>query len=353
MVEFRRGIELRFGQFVANLFSREGFEVEFTPRRGHIRADLLIHSSSGVTAVGEIKVYSSRVMPASVLDRAAAQTERLRQAFEASKSILIICSRIMPLARRTLQQQFPDLIIYDLDALAFLVAKYPDLLESFEELTREAFPFSEILEPQSQLELINIEADISEPLEAATGQVSISHENMGSNLCKDIQVIKPGPKHAKIFEAKVIEALRYIFDKDLTAWSPQQSSDTSLSFYDLVARVASEHDFWNTLVSQFRSRYVIFEFKNYRAKIKQGQIYTTEKYLFRAALRSTAIIISRTGADKNALAAARGALRESGKLIINLSVEDLCLMLHRKDSGDDPNALLLDRVDEMLMRLER
>lgn len=350
MVELRH-IDLRFGQFVADLFSREGFEVEFSPRRGHIEADLLIHSRQGVTAVAEIKLYSSRAMPTSVLDRAAAQAERSRRAFQASKSILIICSRVTPLARQTLQQQFPDLVIYDLDALAFLVAKYPDLVETFEEFTREAFAFSEVLEPQPRS--TNIEADISRPSMVPTAQVVIEEEKKGSDLCKDIQAIQKGRTHAKKFEEKVIEALRYIFDKDLTAWSPQKSSDTKLSFYDLVARVASEHDFWNTIVTQFRSRYIIFEFKNYGAKIKQGQIYTTEKYLFGTALRSTAIIISRTGADKNALAAARGALRESGKLIINLSVEDLCLMLHRKDSGDDPNALLLDRVDEMLMRLER
>jgi hypothetical protein len=120
-----------------------------------------------------------------------------------------------------------------------------------------------------------------------------------------------------------------------------------------VARVASKHDFWNTIVHQFRSRYIIFEFKNYKAKIKQGQIYTTEKYLFGSALRSTAIIISRSGADKNALAAARGALRESGKLMINLSMDDLCNMLNLKDNGDDHNTVLLERVDEMLMKLER
>jgi hypothetical protein len=138
-----------------------------------------------------------------------------------------------------------------------------------------------------------------------------------------------------------------------TSWAKQKASDTNLSFYDLIARVASEHDFWKAIVTQFRSRYVIFEFKNYNTRIKQGQIYTTEKYLFGTALRSTAFIISRSGADNNALAAARGALREAGKLIINLDVDDLCEMLHRKDSGDDYDALLVERVDEMLMRLER
>jgi hypothetical protein len=107
------------------------------------------------------------------------------------------------------------------------------------------------------------------------------------------------------------------------------------------------------IATQFRSRYIIFEFKNYSKKIKQGQIYTTEKYLFGPALRSTAIIISREGADKNALAAARGALREQGKLLINLNLDDICDMLHRRDKGDDHNSILVDRVDEMLTKLER
>jgi hypothetical protein len=97
----------------------------------------------------------------------------------------------------------------------------------------------------------------------------------------------------------------------------------------------------------------VFEFKNYGTKIKQGQIYTTEKYLFGTALRSTAIIISRNGADSHALVAAWGALRESGKLIVNLDLDDLCKMLHYKDVGDDHNSLLIERIDDMLMRLER
>ncbi|MGY3404184.1 hypothetical protein ACVWZV_000297 [Bradyrhizobium sp. GM5.1] len=55
-----------------------------------------------------------------------------------------------------------------------------------------------------------------------------------------------------------------------------------MSFFDLVARVNSEHDFWRAIVNHFQSRYVVFEFKNYRKRIKQGQILTTEKYLYRA-----------------------------------------------------------------------
>jgi len=48
-----------------------------------------------------------------------------------------------------------------------------------------------------------------------------------------------------------------------------------------------------------------------------------------------------------------GALREHGKLIVNLSIRDVCMMIRMKDESDDPNALLYDILDGMLMRLER
>ncbi|UPK20325.1 hypothetical protein IVA73_04145 [Bradyrhizobium sp. 131] len=72
----------------------------------------------------------------------------------------------------------------------------------------------------------------------------------------------------------------------------------------------------------------------------------------RTALRSTAIIISKVGADKNAMALCRGVLREHGKLIINLTVEDICAMLQMRDEATDHNSVLTDYVDKMLMELE-
>jgi hypothetical protein len=46
-------------------------------------------------------------------------------------------------------------------------------------------------------------------------------------------------------------------------------------------------------------------------------------------MRGTAFIVSRKGANDNALKAARGALRESGKLIICLSLDDKFDMLEQ------------------------
>jgi hypothetical protein len=244
------------------------------------------------------------------------------------------------------------LVIYDLNTLAFLAGKHPHLVDTLQDITQEAFAFSDATEPTPRPTII--EDDLAGPVGGVTIEVPATNLTLkGHFLCQEINNIPARRDHAKQFEQKVTEALRYVFDGDLTAWSPQKASDSSVSFYDVVCRVASKHDFWTTIANQFRSRYIVFEFKNYGGQIKQGQIHTTEKYLYVTALRSTAIVISRKGADKNALAVCRGALRESGKLIINLTIDHVCEMLHLKDNGGDHNGVLVERVDEMLMRLER
>ena len=88
--------------------------------------------------------------------------------------------------------------------------------------------------------------------------------------------------------------------------------------------------------------------------ITQKEIYTTEKYLYAKALRSVAIIVSRKGADENALAAAKGCLRESGKLILCLSDEDLKELLRIKEKDEQPTAEFFEAMlDDLLIHLEK
>ena len=103
-----------------------------------------------------------------------------------------------------------------------------------------------------------------------------------------------------------------------------------------------------------RNMHIVFEFKNYEDKITQKEIYTTEKYLYAKALRSVAIIVSRKGADENALAAAKGCLRESGKLILCLSDEDLKELLRIKEKDEQPTAEFFEAMlDDLLIHLEK
>lgn len=107
------------------------------------------------------------------------------------------------------------------------------------------------------------------------------------------------------------------------------------------------------MITDHRARYVIFEFKNYGKQITQAEIYSTEKYLLPLAMRSTAIIVSRLGVNKTAYRVMAGALREAGKVMISVSLDRLCEMLHRKDRGEAPSEVIADELEALLTGLER
>jgi uncharacterized protein YfiM (DUF2279 family) len=173
----------------------------------------------------------------------------------------------------------------------------------------------------------------------------------GAQLCAAIHAA-PSSK-GKPFEEACEDAMRWLFQDELIAFDKQHGSHTGHNIFDLVARIASKEDFWQALITDFRARYIVFEFKNYAGSITQREIYTTEKYLYPVAMRGAAIIVSRHGADAGADQAMRGALRESGKLILSLSVGELCEMLNARDAGSDHMLTLVGKLDDMLMGLER
>ena len=125
--------------------------------------------------------------------------------------------------------------------------------------------------------------------------------------------------------------------------------------FDLLCRIkdGNQKTFWSILERYFNSKYVIFEFKNYNEKITQKEIYTTERYLYAKALRSVAIIVSANGYEENAYWAAKGSLRENGKLILLLTTEDLIAMNKIKNEQEDPANYLLERLDNLLLDLEK
>lgn len=168
--------------------------------------------------------------------------------------------------------------------------------------------------------------------------------------------ILPGKGQFAEYEALCVDILKYILSDYLTLWAKQEQSNDGLYRFDLCCKIknGAEHDFFDTIRQYFNTKYIVFEFKNYSEKITQKEIYTTEKYLFEKALRKVAIIISRQGADEHALQAAKGSLRENGKLILCLSDSDLLQMSEIKGQGEAEAADFLSALlDDFLVHLEK
>lgn len=142
---------------------------------------------------------------------------------------------------------------------------------------------------------------------------------------------------------------------DLSLWKPQAKSNDDLYRFDLICKIKQDNrkDFWEMAERYFHSKYIIFEFKNYSGEVTQMEVTTTARYLYTKALRSVAIIVSPNGFSKNAEKAARGALREEGKLILSLTNAELIEMLQDQDNCEDPVDRLSNKLDDLLIDLEK
>lgn len=249
--------------------------------------------------------------------------------------VIFIYSVLSHKDKERLNEKYNDLIILDLSNILYTI----DGTELRDELIA-ILPFS--------VEQIEQEAP---SLELGW----IQHKDISSTLLIDLDNCPIGKSGATLFENVCFDLLQYIFSDDLSLWQKQEKSNMDLYRFDLLCRIKDNTNktFWNMAERFFNSKYIIFEFKNYTEMITQKEIYTTEKYLYQKALRNVAVIIARNGYDENSIWASKGCLRENGKLIILLTIDDLKAMVELRKDEQDPSEFLLNKLDELLIELEK
>ena len=346
MIE-RQRMAAEFEDFAKSFFEIVDIKILETPRLA--RYDFALETVTGTRAVVEVKLYQSMEVSVNIIQSLVDQSNTARQQTGFEKAIVFTNSKVRKEVRAQLYNA-EHIVFYDYDVIWLFLQGHAVLSKKFDEILDKNLRFRSDPIPAPSAQAF---PEIGQP-KVTKREATAPSSTPGKTLCDELKAI-PAGRGAKAvnFESKCIGILKYLFDGDLIGWNPQKNSSSKIHRYDLIARVASNNDFWQSLVSDYRGRYIIFEFKNYGAKIKQAQIYSTEKYLLPLAMRSTAIIISKKGADKNAIRVMAGALRETGKLILSINENDICQMLDLRDQGSDPSAILADILDNTLQELER
>ena len=178
-------------------------------------------------------------------------------------------------------------------------------------------------------------------------------------LIRKLSNCAAGRENSREYEKICEDIIRYLFEANyFNRLTSQHKTNDEHFRMDLIGALKitqnndeSMHPLWQMLVQHYNSHFVVFEFKNYTDKIDQNLIYITEKYLFDAALRNVAFIISRKGFSDSAKFAAEGCLKEHGKLILDITQEDLMKML--KSPSDNPADHLLTKLEEFLMGISK
>lgn len=207
--------------------------------------------------------------------------------------------------------------------------------------------------------------ELSQALESLVSETVLDPDVVGTHktepgsprgrlLVDDLQRSEPGRPGWREFERLCEHAIKHLFGREISNLRAQLRTLDGLNRMDLIGRIKDDGaSFWSMIASDFSTRYVVFDAKNFVDPITQTEIEITEKYLFAKGLRAVAIVIARSGADDNARKAAEGALRENGKFILVITLDDLCKMLLGADAGEPPENLLYQRMDDMLMSMGR
>lgn len=331
-----------FEDLVRRILESKHFQMQVHSPRGSGGFDFLASLGAERWAI-EVKYYrTARVRPA-LLETAAARVINNGVGSQADKGMLVVSSLLSGEIRKVLEENF-NIIFVDRIDLRNWAAAIPSLVDELDALLELDTDFVDKDSKKINLKGSGRKLDSGLPVEVDT---------KGTYLCEQLNALKKGKKYWSQYEAICIEIIKYLFPNDLQGWHKQKSTDGGANRYDFICRVRPTSEFWKFLIDHLNSRYIIFEFKNHSFQIKQGQVLTTEKYLLERALRKVAIILTRVGADKNAIAMMQGAMRESGKLMLVLNDEKLCEMLQMKERGDDPTDFLFDITDEFLLCLPR
>ncbi len=316
-----------------------------------MRADFIV-DNNGKKIIIETKSYRSKFIQSDILKQAVEQIEYYKKIWEKvneqkAKAVLIISSQV-PDKIKEIYYKDRGIIIIDIANLLYLLQENDELMKELIKIVQYD-AYNIMPKPLVNLEILKIQSKerLSESLETEIERAT--------DLIKKLGKLEYGRKQEvdKEYEKLCIKIIKFLFRPEFTRMLEQSSTEDRMFKMDLVCGLKGTSAFWNILIHHYNTRFVVFEFKNYEDKIDQNLIYITEKYLYNAALRNVAIIISRKGFSPNAHKAATGILTEAGKLIIELKDEDLVTMLRMKADGQDASDYLLNILEEYLISISK
>jgi hypothetical protein len=315
--------ERAVADWLVQLFRQLGSEVRAEQVINGIRVDLLV-DSNGLLSPVEVMTNRGQMTVSRLLETAA----RLQSISEAVPTIgtpiIATIEELSPEARKWVAEKF-KIAIWDVPYLRNKAGEFAGLRESFNDLLRyqetPSGDYSRKEQANSFIKSLKYHVKNKDSLTPSEYE----------NLCLKVSV--------------------FLFDPYLTAFKKLATTDDA-NRYDFICRIKSGAPFWDTLARDFRTRSILFECKNYEKKITADQIYSTERYLFSGALRTVCFLISRLGPDDGCKRAAQGALRESGKLILLLSNNDLIRMLQFTEE-DGPQSYIEEAIWDFVTTLPR
>ena len=332
------------GESIAAIFENYGFKTHFNKSDDKVTVVFQLENYGEMYAFG---YKNSRVVypkDKAILSAANEFVQKVTKLTDTRVPILVILGVVSDDLRNRLNRMYNNLVIIDIRNLLYMCGANEELRSRF--VSQLEFSV-ENLKPAQPIFTITL---------AALDEQPTAEENSKA-WDDDIRLIEKWEHkndQGKEYEQVCVKLLKKLFAEDLGIWDDQESTEEGLFRFDLICKIKSQgKEFWNMAERYFHSKYIVFEFKDYKKPVTQKEIFTTVKYLYAKALRCVAIMFSTSGFDDHAEKVIRGILRDEGKLILALSNEDMVEMLRMKRDGDDPADYLSKKLDDLLIHLDK
>jgi hypothetical protein len=282
--------------------------------------------------VVEAKLLRSRRLEDALFRNALEEVKRYRDARKAKHGILILTADLTELQAQEAERQ--GVTLWGISQLVPLALKTPTLAEALSDLLREVSSDGEQF------------AEIMQQLEANTARSKARGD--GAKLVAEFDQIKPGREGQRRFEQVGEKAMRLLLSDQVQRWSVPVITEDGMSRPALVVRLMPRHDVWSTLCADLGSRYMTIGFLNQPDAAGHGDILSAARHLYPRATRSIALVLARAGWDGAWRRAAIELLREQGKLVLPVGLQDLKDMLIARDSGDEYHDFFHERASDLM-----
>lgn len=352
-----RAIGIAFELFAKQLLLKYGYDnIDCSSTGGDSSWDLVVKKESQTIWV-ECKRYKNQVVSPSAANSLlnTLVLRKIKQCIPQEDIILLLVTSKIPSFQKNIIYLRYRIIVWDIENLVFYSNNDTDLLKQLAQITYFSLNHVEgRISEEAESTSLFIEQDEDKLVNEAKKEADITAE-----LIRRLTACKPGKKYSREYEEVCEQILRVLFEANYFNRLTRQHKTKDEHFrMDLIGSLKINqtleegiHPLWTMLEEHYNSHFIVFEFKNYKEELDQNLIYVTEKYLFDAALRNVAIIISRKGFSEAAKFAVEGCLKEHGKLILGITDDDLVEMLKLK--SDKAADYLLEKLEEFLMGISK
>lgn len=303
----------------------------------NIRPDL-IGSIQGKTLLIECKSFRNRTISTNRLIPVINRLSEMTAASQNTIGIIIIFGEVDVDEAKAVYSKH-RIVIWDIQNLLFLTHGAEHLQRMIGNLAQFSISETKSKEPHGWYPHKDTVID----------SVVMNTQTDTDILIDRLKRCKTGKSYVTEYENICKDIIIHLFADCFNRIKSQCCTRDGLFRMDIVCALKDAGSFWRLIRHHYNSHFIVFECKNYEGMLDQNLVYTTEKYLFSAALRNVTIIISRKGFSPNASLAAEGCLKEHGKLILSVTDKDLIQMLKKKIAGEDPADYLIDRLEETLL----